>query len=92
MTMTSNRITTAEAAEILRVSTETVRVYGKSGILSTTTADNTFGRGRRMYFDVGEVRAFASGGAVAARAYRESRGPVSNKRIVNNRRKTKTTA
>lgn len=91
--MTSNRITTAEAAEILRVSTETVRVYGKSGILSTTTADNTFGRGRRMYFDVGEVRAFASGGAVAARAYRENRGPISGKRIiVRRKKKEKTTA
>lgn len=68
------RITTTEVAEMLSVSAESVRVYAKSGFITPMTVGNEFGRGKRMYFDSDEVAAFAKGGAVAAKAYRESHG------------------
>ncbi len=68
------RLTTKEAAAVLRVSTETVRSLAKDrGYLKPITSSGDCGRGQRMYFDAGEVEAFARGGAPAAKAYREER-------------------
>jgi hypothetical protein len=71
-----NRVTTTEAAALLNVSTETVRMYAKLGYLTGITADGEFGRGKKMQFDAAEVAAFAEGGAPAAKAYRESRAAL----------------
>lgn len=69
------RIGTKEAAEILGVSAQTVRAYHDEGWLVGRTASGDEGRGKRIYFDDGEVKAFLKGGAPAAKAYRESNEP-----------------
>ncbi len=67
------RISTSEAAKILGVSRESVRVFATfRDYLKPMTNTGDWGRGVRMYFDQAEVEAFARGGAPAAKAYRES--------------------
>lgn len=69
-----SRITTREAADLLGVSAETVRIYGKLGYLTPKTASGRIGRGQWQYWDRAEVEAFADNGAQGAAAYRESKG------------------
>lgn len=67
-----DQITTTEAATLLRCSESMVREYEKAGWLSSQTRSGERGRGKRMYFDLGEVMAFKAGNAAGAKAYRES--------------------
>lgn len=66
------RINTAKAAELLGVKAETVRDYVARGYLRAVTNTGTTGNGKRLYFDPDEVKAFVTGGAPAARVYRDS--------------------
>jgi hypothetical protein len=65
------RITTKVAADRLGVSSEMVRQYHAEGWLVGRTTSGVTGRGRRLFFDPGEVEAFARGGAAGAAAYRK---------------------
>lgn len=66
------RITAKKAAELLDMSSAAVRELAHCGKLKAVTNSVACGRGVRMYFDELEVFAFASGGPLAAKAYRES--------------------
>lgn len=78
---TVKRITTKSAADILGVSQHTIRDYIRRGMLTGKTTDGSTGFGKRYYLDQFEVDAFADGGALAAKAYRESKtAPQSSRR------------
>jgi hypothetical protein len=67
------RIKTREAADILGVSPETVRLYGSEGVI---TPLRRFTEKRcAWFFDRDEVEAFARGGAAGAKAFREANAP-----------------
>ena len=74
------RITTKQAAVMLGVDPQGVRVFAKTGWLRGITNSGAMGQGKRLYFDRDEVEAFARGGAPAAKAYREGRETVAPKR------------
>ena len=65
-----NLIKTSVAAERLGVTSETIRAYCSNGWLTPQTPKGERGRGRRMYFDEGEVEAFKAGMAAGAAAWR----------------------
>lgn len=67
------RIPTREAAGLIGVSIDAVRMYVRLGYLKAVTASGELGRGRRMYFDRDEVEAFRDGGAPAVDAYRKNK-------------------
>ena len=72
---------TKKVAEELECSTTMVREYAHQGWLSYTTRSGETGPRQAFYFDPEEVKAFADGGAPAAKAYREAKGlAVSPKR------------
>jgi hypothetical protein len=71
------RMNTREAAERLgfrdksgEPAADSVCKLVALGYLKPVTSDGTRGPGKRMYFDSGEIEAFARGGAPAAAAYR----------------------
>lgn len=72
-TITMDRLTTAEVAKLLGFSDQTIRELARTGHLSSITTRGQ-GRGKRRYFDRGEVEAFRSGGAEGAKAYRQPKG------------------
>ena len=65
------RLPTSHVAQALGVTEALIREYARAGMLRGTTTSGEVGRGRRLWFDPDEVEAFRTGGAPAAKAYRE---------------------
>lgn len=60
---------------MLGVAPSTVRDYASRGLLAAiVTSGVQGGRGKRMYFDPGEVKAMNAGGFRAAEEYRQNGG------------------
>lgn len=83
-----SRISTAKAAEMLGVQPRTVRGYIRRKWLSSVTPSGLQGNHERHYLDLGEIEAFKTGGAIAARNYRQQRGGQRPMRIRKGRKKT----
>ena len=71
-----NELTTTEVAERLEVTPATVLEYMRLGWLRGWTRSGEVGPGQRWYFDAREVEAFAKGGRIAAKAWREQQEPT----------------